>query len=246
MLLHGGDPNWVGEQCTDGEQFSAKKCEVLVDNAGTCPVPSASAYDHHEGLLDDRITIEKKMYVRSLARTKPEKVDVIVSDINYNIRGEYIIDFDVMDLSGNDAQTVHFGMRMVDTVAPTFDNLPSSLTIQAMENWMHFYELDAVTASDTYDQDVSDTVAFSITLPDGTLQSGSQTIDTKVLGGHSITYTAKDFASIFGANNADNVATHILTANVVHAVPPEIFCKVPSTVFTEDVSSCSVSEGVVT
>lgn len=60
-MLHGGEPGWVDKQCvvdgkTLGPKIYAKRCNVITDNESTCPVPKATAFDHHEGDISESIS----------------------------------------------------------------------------------------------------------------------------------------------------------------------------------------------
>jgi hypothetical protein len=147
----------------------AKTC-ALFSNSESCPEPTAKAYDHHEGeLLEaDGTSSVSKVYmlnVQSLPGTfPPMKVEQTRQEIDYEVRGEYFIEYGVSDSSGNNAETVHYVMLIDDTEKPSFadqadvaslevtyqSNFPSTL----MSNVYALPGLDNKVL-DSYDGDVT-------------------------------------------------------------------------------------------
>ena len=94
----------------------AKHCPVLTSNEATCPEPRATAFDHHDGSLDIKKIV--KLLVSSKPGEEPEQANAIVKDVNYQLRGEYVLEYDAEDLAGNRAEQVTFAMVIIGTLHP--------------------------------------------------------------------------------------------------------------------------------
>jgi hypothetical protein len=117
LVQMGHDPGNAPDTCdptsaTQTIQSSyAKRCHVLTDTKLTCAEPSATAFDHHDGKLD--VTKAITLLLRSLPRENPKAVGESVPDVNYNMRGEYVLRYDAEDSSGNKAENLVFAMVLI-------------------------------------------------------------------------------------------------------------------------------------
>jgi len=125
----GADEGKVTTTGTAGAQNSfADECEVPQNTAaGMCQEPVASAYDHHDGDISTSIQTTYTLFVKSLEKKNPVKSEAVKTGINTNIRGEWVITYDVQDVAGNAAEQVQFALIMIDTKAPVFDNSPANV-----------------------------------------------------------------------------------------------------------------------
>lgn len=228
VLLHGGAPHWVHPKgCSPNSETYAKRCEVLIANAASCPEPSASAFDHHEGNLDTMrsLKLEVELPARELA---PIRADLAISTVDYNTRGEYMFFWDAKDSSGNEAERVHFAMIMQDTIPPTITLHGDTVhghVIQAGEGWSTSKIVsNPATANDTFDGNVTDTIEL---VPTGNVDVHglSATLNTIKLGYSSVKYTAHDFANVFGVDNKDNTHEMDIEVEVKDTLAPETLCK---------------------
>ena len=184
-----------------------KFCEVGKDTAATCELPTANAHDHHEGTIP--VTQSVFLHVASAKHAGPKVVDTKVpgNTIDFNQRGEYYIKYDAADTSGNKANTISFHVFMVDHTPPVITT--PVVTPQGSDRFLVL----PITATDDYDGDVTDVVKVQMTAPDGrstttsTLDAEEVKVDTLQHGMWTIEATARDFASAFGKDYADNVAT---------------------------------------
>merc|ERR1711988_814985 len=104
-------------------------CEVPRNTAaGMCQEPVASAYDHHDGDISTSIQTTYTLFVKSLEKKNPVKSEAVKTGIDTNIRGEWVITYDVQDVAGNSAEQVQFALIMIDTKAPVFDISPATVT----------------------------------------------------------------------------------------------------------------------
>jgi hypothetical protein len=222
-----------------------KVCQVLTDTPTSCPEPEASVYDHHDEAsvpVQIKRVLERYRAPGSGTVTSPgtEVSNLGVNGENfYNMRGIYQIDYNAVDRAGNSAQSLHFAMQMNDEVAPHF--LPR-LTTLAWEScspvnvWgthtsrRYFTWTDGSDSNDLYDGDVSTHTAIKIFKPDGqqykqgVTGGGDIEIDTKTTGDWKITYTACDYADIFGHSYENNCADHDFTLQVYDTEAPEVMC----------------------
>jgi len=81
----------------------AKTCHVLDDNSSSCGLPSAQAFDHHSGIVDVIKTVRLVMESPRGDISAPHRVSETMAAVNYGIRGEYSIEYDAEDGSGNTA-----------------------------------------------------------------------------------------------------------------------------------------------
>ena len=119
------------------------RCEVQNDTEASCPEPVATAFDHHEGEISEKLTKAIILVVESNPASKPEPVNRPVQNVSYNQRGEYLFTYSATDSSGNEAEEVQFAMIMADRVGPTFNaivGLPT--TLEARKNWNKCVSID--------------------------------------------------------------------------------------------------------
>ena len=134
--LYNMDPSWVEQRCSSGRAndiVKAIRCNVLTDNGTSCPLPKPQAYDHHEGVLD---TVEevRRLQLKSDPKEQVQAVNLNVSSIDYNQRGEYVISYDAVDSSGNMAETLHFAVIIQDIVPPVLQH-DSTATVEAVDGF---------------------------------------------------------------------------------------------------------------
>jgi hypothetical protein len=93
-------------------QAYARHCPVLTSSESTCPEPRATAFDHHEG---GGLAVKKvvRLLVKSSPGHEPVHENTVIADVNYNLRGEYLLEYDAMDASGNKAEQVSFAMVVI-------------------------------------------------------------------------------------------------------------------------------------
>jgi hypothetical protein len=237
--------------CVHSRQAVA--CNVLTDDSTTCPMPHASAYDHHdEAAIDVQSTIV--LYIASFPEHKPKQLFKEVAQVSYAQRGEFILYFDAVDRAGNHAEQVPFGVIMQDHVEPEIDLGYSSTTLESCDDinpdhtrGMNRMEWQvphlANTPNDNYDGDVSDRLVITV-VPDAELSGGCDTstrtfnmttpiiLDTFCLGGYEIRYAVEDWADIFGQNGVNNIANAAVHVDVVDTCPPRVVCDQEGTRFT--------------
>jgi hypothetical protein len=212
------------------------RCPVVTSTSASCPLPHATAFDHHEGNLGSApVTTSLKLYLKSEPGPHGLKlVNEMVTDLDYSTRGEYIFSYDAADSVGNQAETVNFVLQMVDEIPPAISaahweaTMPQ--TVEACRHGNRFYEVwdgltHGVTAYDQYDGQVSSTLNGGLTNKADSRTSRNFQIDTRVLGKHSVALFAHDYAAIFGKDNQNNVATHGISVTVTDTTPPEVHCK---------------------
>jgi hypothetical protein len=89
-----------------------KQCNVLVDDASTCPEPTASAYDHHDA-ASTTVHLDVELYIRSDPHAMPSKVRDNVNAVDYHQRGEFLLSYNAADRAGNKAEEARFAMVMI-------------------------------------------------------------------------------------------------------------------------------------
>jgi len=144
-------------------------------NSVNCPKPEVEAHDHHDGQLE---VVEKiHLFVVNNPGEGPRIVDKDVTcghhgisdhecGIDYNQRGEYTLIYDAMDSSGNAADTVIFRIFLRDVDAPTIVAPPTASNYKhGHGHYGDFFTLPRLTATDTYDGDVSWTLGYTLHSP---------------------------------------------------------------------------------
>jgi hypothetical protein len=227
----------------------ARRCEVSVNDLGStpadCPSPTASAHDHHDGSIDaGQIDVTATQFVESAAGSEPAQVNTALADgieefdthkgldtAYYAKRGEFVLTYNVKDANQNAAETLVFAMIMVDTEAPTIVSPVASHTVEACAGdgtlRCKTGGFSTASASDKYDGTLTG-AKFTYTQDTTTSNVAGATIEVNtqaVLGDHAITFTATDFADIFGASNENNVKTETITITNKDTTPPRVYLK---------------------
>jgi hypothetical protein len=249
--LHALSPGRGGSYCHNATGLcvhdrAARTCEVQTDDSASCPLPNATAYDHHDE-ANIEVTRTTVLYIESRPHEDPEQVFHTVPDVDYSLRAEYIVYFDATDRAGNRAEQIPFSMVIADHVCPVFSNQesPGHIIVQSCDslatrmdttNRRLWNVWTGVNATDAYDGDASDTIVVTVTPPSGVgtgcLQSPETftrldqiQLDTFCIGNYSVAYTAHDEADLFGLNGADNACTKTIDVEVIDICPPHLFCK---------------------
>jgi hypothetical protein len=231
-----------------GANSFARRCQVQEDDASAtaqataCPSPTATAHDHHAGDLSSSISYSATQFVTSAAGSLPVQTSTVLSDgiVNgglaskyYKNRGEFVLSYNVQDASNNAAEELVFAMIMEDLVAPTIvigDTRAADSTVQACMDTTGSTARCVASgfntgASDTYDGTLTGAkLTYSVNdAAAANVEGATITVDVKTLGDNKITFTATDFADIFGTNNQNNVATKELTIKVEDTIAPRVY-----------------------
>jgi hypothetical protein len=220
------------------ENFS-KTCPAGPNtNVETCPVPTARAYDHHDGEL----SVVKKLYLvnnNGVKGSTSQEYD----NIDYKLRSEWLMTFDAEDGAGNKAQQIVFAMILDDTTKPTITpKTASPATLEACDKDNFGQQVDDRQfwlvpnnnpAMDNYDGDLTDQLKINVKAPnaaEGTDYTQSAAtppkiqVNTHVLGEWTLTYSAHDHAGMFGENGEDNAASMVGKVVVRDSLPPTLYC----------------------
>lgn len=127
-----------------------------------CQEPRAAAFDHHDGDISHRLTTTYTMFVQSNVKSMPTRPGDSLSSpgteglsaVDFGQRGEFVINYDVSDSTGNDAEQVEFAMILVDEVAPFFVNSPKYMHSQNVR----VYEYDRTHCKSNLDCRAKNTV----------------------------------------------------------------------------------------
>jgi hypothetical protein len=121
----------VPKKCVGGITGNkAIVCPAKASDEKSCGLPTATAYDHHDGLGVD---VTKEIYM-----ALPE--EKIVDKINYNLRSEYFVLYDAVDSSGNEADTVTFTVVINDLTKPEFGNFsPTRYVVFCSDSIHHLF-----------------------------------------------------------------------------------------------------------
>jgi len=186
-------------------------CEAGAKSAKSdCALPTAKAYDHHDGEL----AVSKDIFlVRSEAKNNKDGLSKPGprKSINYNLRSEYIIKYNAADASGNKADQVVFAVILQDHQKPVISLSYYAKTLEAMSGGVQYYSSYPVsTVTDNIDTSIQAT-------------HNAAKINTHTLKSTTFTYKANDFAGVFGVNGANNVAnTKSVTYKVVDTTKPTV------------------------
>jgi len=114
---------------TTHQRAFSDECEVLANHGSLsitgCPLPQATAMDHHDGPSD--VTLTTKYIVTATAQVKSTTWTCPLSDIDAgtcpsnmdgSIRSENVILYTAKDSSDNEAESLTFTMIYIDSVAP--------------------------------------------------------------------------------------------------------------------------------
>jgi hypothetical protein len=132
-----------GANAASNSKFSHFADECMM-SAGTCKLPSATAYDHHDGQLKSiRIEVDKFVVgppctkatypckptesneattvansAVTTGRDKPKNSAFDEGNGAFKTRAEYVLSYDVQDDAGNKATQLKFALIVIDDVAP--------------------------------------------------------------------------------------------------------------------------------
>jgi hypothetical protein len=188
----------------------ADVCEVDV----VCTLPTARAYDHHDGDLTASITTAYNLFVSSppctaaggcaATETNEDQPTTPAPDFE-KTRGEWVLTYDVMDGSSNAAESVTFALIVKDTTAPT---VIAGEFQDISWNYGHASSFSFATVADfedNYDQ-----------VEEVTKITDTQYDSCYAVGTHADAYKVCDYAAIFGADYKDNCATHSRNVNIAY------------------------------
>jgi hypothetical protein len=148
-----------------------KTCQARQAGVDSCPLPKASAYDHHQG----DVPVQERVYLVN-DDGKAQTVPVLSQAVNFSLRSEWVIKYDAVDGSGNEAQQLVFAIILNDITPPALHlgDLDGPLRLEACDidnpgevfANAQYWQLPArPTALDAYDGDVSDTLSVDVTGP---------------------------------------------------------------------------------
>jgi len=236
------------------------KCDTVSD---ACALPTATAYDHHDGDVTNDIVKVHSIFVESIPGCDPEQADagssISESDFDNKItpgsddydpfRGEFVVQYDVSDDAGNDAETVTYALIMRDTIAPTYDgtdltqsssvgNPETDFNAIPLSDFSDTFDLSYVSATFTHvdttyvgsgSATTTTTIASSSATCSGTPDTTSEyavpssiVINNKLCIATTVDAEVSDYANLFGVDNQDNVNTLTFSYNLVDASPPAI------------------------
>jgi hypothetical protein len=186
-------------------------CAANTASAATdCALPTAKAYDHHDGALK---VVQEIELVRSAPKDQNKatcaySAPVKSASIDYSLRSEYIIRYNAKDASGNAADEVVFAVILEDHTAPVIALSYYTKTVEALAGGQTFSALPAATATDNIDSAMA-------------IATDAKNIDTHTLGASTFKYNTNDFACAFGEDGVSNKATQkSVTITVVDTTPP--------------------------
>jgi hypothetical protein len=188
------------------------KCEVQKDNAKSCALPAAKAWDHHNGELTEKITYS--CFVVNIdggaVHAKDQKRCSDKNCIDYNLRSEWLTKYDVNDDAGNAADTVMFATVIQDLVKPVCSTTLPKLVGEAAIGKKT--KLPLITATDNYDKTV-DVKVYPPKVPLGALKA------------YSGAWEACDRAGMFGKGGKSNCITKAFTFVIKDTTKPVIRVK---------------------
>jgi hypothetical protein len=238
------------------QRIYAKKCVLSNDQhhkaPASCKTPTAVAYDHHEGKINvDTVTVLN--VISQPNKYPPQHKDQVVSQVSKNKRAEFLIEYEALDTSGNEADRTYFVMIFEDHNSPeAYDKSGNKVSGDALSG---SYEargangkysdlfappMEPHSISDFYDNDalkIENTRVYNFN-NGKVITSGKQAPKTNInarqmagdatatKGSYSFKYTYHDFASIFGASNYNNKLTLTGTIAIEDTTEPKVFCGV--------------------
>jgi hypothetical protein len=204
-------------------------CAAGASDATDCGLPTAKAYDHHDGNLN----VERKIVQ---VDDDNKAMDTVVAAVDYSKRGTYRILYDACDASKNCAEQAEVLLVLDDKTAPVIVPCASGVTtVEAATNW----KLCASTvATDNMDSDASVLKTLTYTVSheadafekDGnllcdkcTFDQASAKIDTLLTGTFTVRLDAHDHAGKYSANGkSDNTAVSQMIVKVQDTTVPVI------------------------
>jgi hypothetical protein len=191
----------------------------------TTPLPVAVAYDHHEGQVVDAnmkttITLFSEMKrcegsscISAGESTNLESNPTLVSNwaTEQVVRGQYVVEYEAVDHSGNEADRVLFALIALDVTKP------DATLVTATVEYGQLINTIALSKSDNYDSFVEGPTSVQFTTCAGTATDGS-IMQSAV----SVEKTFCDFAGIFGQDNVRNCKVMTFTLAIEDNTPPQI------------------------
>lgn len=181
--------------------------------AADCKLPSAKAFDHHDG---SGVEVKRTYHLVNLNCQGMDKKE---DAINFGRRSEYIIKYNAVDSSGNEAEEIFFSLVLDDPIAPVI-SYPASQNVEACVGssgeTRQIFKVPAYSALDNIDGSVP--VSTQITKNGKSVAA----IDTHNLGKYVVKFTASDNAKCFGAGQKSNVISKSSTFTVVDTLAPKI------------------------
>jgi hypothetical protein len=178
-----------------GSQTKAIVCTV--GDKANCHLPEARAFDHQDKDLD---VTEKTILINNDGVASWEKS----KQINFSLRSEWCIEYTASDMSGNEAEAVHFMVILKDRNAPVIREVDIPKSLEAAEKR---FTPPKATAVDDYDGPVP--VKFF-----------PSRVDLSTVGSKSVTYISHDHAGVFGKGGKDNVAKRTYNIQVGDTTAP--------------------------
>jgi hypothetical protein len=181
--------------------------------AADCKLPSAKAFDHHDG---SGIKVKETYHLVNLDCQGMDKKEAA---INFGRRSEYIIKYNAVDSSGNEAEGIVFSLVLDDPIPPVI-SYPEDQNVEACVDssgeTRQIFKIPAYSALDNIDGSVP--VSTQITKNGKSVAA----IDTHVLGKYVVKFTASDNAKCFGAGQKSNTISKSSTFTVVDTLAPKI------------------------
>jgi hypothetical protein len=215
-------PNGKGKASSRADFY----CECVLDVCDDSDLPTANAFDHHEGSVS--VTTGFELFVDSPPCTRkilnannndcpadsPDSTNH--KDVEWNRRGEWVLTYDAKDDSGNEAESVKFAMAIMDIDAPTANKHFQNITWVYGEKPHYPGHANNKHFDDNYDRVVD--VRRITTEKYGRCTRYTENADgSPTATPHEDKYEVCDYAGIFGDNYVDNCATfsrfmHITTS----------------------------------
>jgi len=226
----------------------SRTCEAGAVDSSSCSLPDAHAWDHRDGNLDVSQSI--RMVNNDVTAVPIDQQNKTAVD--YNVRSEWVVEYDAMDDAGNRAERLVFTLILDDTVKPTLTpTLNSEVTVESCDpdnsrqnpDDRQYWTIPKTNyAKDNMDGILSDEIQVSTADPSGrTVETKSQgeitdllQIDSFKLGTWTVTYKVKDHAGMFGFHGQDNEATKSTTVTVQDTQPPNLYCNKGSCALASD------------
>lgn len=239
---HASNSNFADECC------NGVACDGTA-STDICELPVASAYDHHDGDISGSIEIVYSVFVESLPGKDPEQVTgdstltsaaftnkITPTSSEYDaFRGEFVLNYDVVDGAGNAAETVTYALIMRDTIPPSYMGVDLNQAAEYGDVASTFNAISIANFEDSYDGSyvsinfnhagTETTISSSFASPDTTSAFAVPTVviaNNHLCAETTATAIVSDYADIFGSANDDNKATMTFTYSLSDASPPAI------------------------
>jgi hypothetical protein len=218
----------------------------VLDVCSDADLPSALAFDHHEGSVTVKTGFE--LFVASPPCTaailgkagnnndcpanSPDATNY--TEVAWDKRGEWVLTYDAADSTGNEAESVKFAMAIMDITAPTITNRFTNVT------WFYgeptHYPGDATTAlfDDNYDEVVD---VYRLTKETyGRCTPYTENATGTEIRTHADKYRVCDYAGIFGDNYQDNCETFTRYMNVKTRIATQVTSTIKTSVLIDGVT----------